>query len=290
MVHRPSKSNLAVACALLVVGVWVSSAQSLPIRGTQVDVDIYGNIYVLDAGTSTLKVYDNKGVLKLEGGGPGWENGRFDQPSGIWARNGIDVYVADFANHRIQRFDRALSFVSVLSTRESDNPDERFGYPGDVSLSRLGELYVCDTENGRILKVSARNAVEGTFGGFGGGAGRLQSPQQVEVGANDHVYVLDTPRVLVYDSFGNYLSTLGDGMLAKPSILFADDRGAAIIDGDTLLCFDAANHLTLSRLISQMLQGQHVTPRSFVMASARLYLLTDEGLFILPDPRTARLD
>jgi DNA-binding beta-propeller fold protein YncE len=284
-----SYQTLRMIC-LALVAVVMSPAQTVSIQGTNLDVDIYGNIYVLDAATSTLKMYDSKGALRIEGGGPGWENGRFDQPSGLWARNGIDVYVADYANHRIQRFDRALSFVSVLSTRESENANERFGYPGDVTLSRLGEMYVCDTENGRILKVGSRNTVELTFGGFGGGAGRLHSPQQVEIGVNDQVYVLDPPRVLIYDSFGNYLSALPDGILKRPSILFADERGCVVVDGDTMVCFDGSNRLTLSLLVSQLLRGQHVTARSFVLASGQIYILSDEGLFIEPDPRPARLD
>lgn len=283
-------ARICVAVGTFLLLASVCLAQPLAIHGTQVDVDIYGNIYVLDAVTSTLRIYDSNGVLKIEGGGPGWENGRFDQPTGLWARNGIDVFVADYANHRVQRFDRSLSFVSVLSTRESENPEERFGYPGDVALSRLGELYVCDTENSRIVKVSARNTVETTFGGFGGGAGRLNHPVQVETGAHDCVYVLDPPRVLLYDSFGNFLSSLPEGYLKNPSVLFADEAGCVVVDGGSVGCFDTANRPLLFTDLSRMVNRERVSVHSLVIASGRMFVLCDEGVFVLPDPRPSRLD
>jgi len=116
----------------------VIRAQTSAIRGASLDVDLYGNLYVLSAEENTVKLIGPDGKVVAVVGGAGWENGRFDRPSGIWARNGIDVFVADYGNHRVQRFDRGLTFVSSLSTRESSEPGQRFGYPSDVALSRMG--------------------------------------------------------------------------------------------------------------------------------------------------------
>jgi hypothetical protein len=267
------------------LSVYAPAVDPYPIFGTQVDVDVAGNVFVLDGRNATISMYDRTMRKVATAGGPGWENGRFDQPEGMWARNGLDVLVADYGNHRIQRFDRTLSFVSSLSTRDAENPSDRFGYPSDVALSRLGELFLCDTENGRIVKVNAVNRVETTFGGFGGGAGRLQHPLQVELGVNDWVYVLDPPHVLVYDAFGNFLTTLPDGLVVHPTVLFADSKGAMVVDGDSLFCFDIAHRPRAVLPLEELLGGRGVDVRSFVVAGGKLYALCTEGLFVVPDPR-----
>ena len=115
---------------------------------------------------------------------------------------------------------------------------ERFGYPVDVALSRMGDLYICDGENSRILKVNGLNMVEKEFGGFGGGKGRLQKPTGVEIGPKDFLYILDGGRVVVFDSFGNYVRELCEGLFRNPVSVFADDNSIAVLDDDTLYCFD----------------------------------------------------
>lgn len=260
-------------------------AQVSGIMGTRLDVDIYGNIFILDAERNTLRKYSRDEVLVREVGGPGWQDGQFDRPSGIWARNGIDIFVADYGNHRIQRFDRTLSFVSSLSTRDSDNPDERFGYPTDVALSRLGELFICDGENSRIVKVNRLSQVERTFGGFGAGEGRLRNPEGVEIGPGDNVYVQDGDRIVVFDTFGNFIDDLYPGMFRKPSCLFADQNGVAVVDDTTLYCFDTHNRPEVALSLPRLLGRAIPECRSIAFSVGNLFVLTNEGLMIVPDPR-----
>jgi hypothetical protein len=286
----PRASNIAagllIAVAVIGNGAAAQDVAVHEIPGTRLDVDVSGNIVVLDGANATLTLYDRSLHRIATAGGPGWEDGRFDQPAGLWAKNGLDVYVADYGNHRIQRFDRTLSFVSSFSTRESENPDERFGFPTDVALSRLGELFLCDSENGRIVKMNASNRIETTFGGFGGGDGRLQHPVQIEIGAHDWLYVLDPPRVLVYDGFGNYLTHLPDGLLAHPSVLFADAEGAIVVDGDSVLTFNQEHRPSGCWPAAALLKsGTNVHFRSLVVAGGVLYGLCDDGLHMVPDPR-----
>lgn len=259
-------------------------AQISRIEGSGFDVDIYGNLYVLDGDRNTLRLYDGSGTLQREIGGPGWLDGQFDRPSAVWARNGIDVFVSDYGNHRIARFDRSLNFVSSFSTRGSDNPDERFGYPTGVALSRLGELYICDTENSRIVKVDRFSTVERTFGGFGGGGGRLNAPVYVELGPHDAIYVLDGRRVAVFDPFGNYLRDLLPSLLSRPAALFADNNVIAVLDSETLYMFDG-NERVSGAFPLGVLVPRPVEVRALALNAGRLYLLTGGGLMTFPDPR-----
>ena len=287
---RPALTRLLFAAAFALVsyaanGTAQIQSFSLPSGGTSMDVDVHGNLFILDAHQGTLSWFNQNVQGRVVVGGPGWENGRFDQPAGVWAKNGLDVYVADFGNHRIQRFDRTLSFVSALSTRDAEEQWTRFGYPTDITLSRLGSLFICDSENGRIVKVDAANRVETAFGGFGGGAGRLQHPVQVECGPSDWIYVLDPPRVVVFDSFGNFLTTLGEGVLANPTLLAADEKGVAVLDGADFVCFTAL-HRPLLRVAVANLAGENVEHvQSVSLAGDRLYLLLPGRVVVLPDPR-----
>ena len=109
-----------VRVILLAILVSLASDENVvAIRGNDFDIDISGAYYIVDETKCTVRKVSSKGDVVARIGGPGWDNDRFDQPAGIWARNGLDVFVADYGNHRIQRFDRDLSFVSSFSTRES---------------------------------------------------------------------------------------------------------------------------------------------------------------------------
>jgi DNA-binding beta-propeller fold protein YncE len=232
----------------------------------------------------TVTRLDQDLKVLTEIGGPGWGSGSFDRPLGIWARYGLDIYLADYGNHRIQRFDRTLSFVSQLFTRDNDNPDERFGYPTDVALSRMGALFICDSENGRILKLNRQNQVETTFGGIGGGKGRLLAPTRLEIGPADKVYVLDSPRIAIFDAFGNFLQELYLPIAGEPRDLFGTEEALLVLIDQIITCFNTAERPVGSLDLStvQTLHGATVT--AIAANRSRLFLLTEEELIVIPNP------
>jgi len=272
----------SILALLLTVSAGHSQERVLPLRGDRFDVDIYGSIYVLDSESSILRVFDARGELLREVGGQGWSNEQFDQPHGIWARNGLNIFVADYGNHRIQRYDRTISYVATLSTREVDDPAIRFGYPTDVSVSRQGDLFLCDGENVRVLKVNQLNQVDDrSFGGPGAGQGTLSAPAMIEVGPGDYVYVLDEDRIVVFDTFGNYIREIGSEVASGPRALFADERCILVLDRSGLLRFDESGQLTGRGSLSTMpVFGRDL--RDIGLYGGELYLLADDGLHVFP--------
>lgn len=279
-----------LVCLVLLAGVRERPPRqsNVPLAGDRLDVDINGNIYVLSTEKNSVRLYTKDRVQTREIGGAGWENNQFDHPSGIWARNGIDVFVADYGNHRIQRFDRSLNYISTLYTREDPDPDQRFGYPADVALSRLGLLFVCDTENSRIVKVNQFTQVERTFGGFSAGEGRLYYPSQVECGPKDRVYVVDGGRLVVFDNFGNFLHALA-GVFHPPLSLYANDASVLVVDSSTVYCFDDDERAVCAVPTETVLGITGKEINSIAFSGDSIYALTGNGLLVGPNPgRVAR--
>jgi hypothetical protein len=262
----------------------VASAQTIvPLKGTSLDADVIGNLYILDGERCTLTVVDTNYVVRAEVGGPGGRPGEFDHPDGIWARNGLDIYVADYGNHRIQRFDRTLAFVSSFSTRDDDGSLIRFGYPRDVALSRLGDLFIVDGENQRIVRTGGATGTDGSFGGFDAGSGKLNQPSRIAVGPSDGIYVVDGSRIIVFDAFGNFLTSLYEDMWKAPVAIYGDG-GQVIVADDTTLFWFGKEHQLLGK-VRPLGEAQSIGGvRDITYSNGKLFLLGKSGLAILADP------
>src|SRR5690606_20929107 len=86
-----------------------------------------GIMYITDGGTNEVYSYDTTGTLLKETGGYGWEEDTFDDPVDISASS-LNVYVCDKNNHRIQRYDKDLNYISQLITRYVMNLVMKFGF------------------------------------------------------------------------------------------------------------------------------------------------------------------
>lgn len=108
-------------------------------------------------------------------GAPGTSDGagplaRFNEPSGIVLRSGT-LYVADAGNHAI----RAISPSGVVTTlagnpgaagyQEATGTNARFHYPMGITVDSSGNLYVADTGNNYIRKITPAGVTSWLAGG-----------------------------------------------------------------------------------------------------------------------------
>ncbi len=239
-----------------------------------ISVDPTGSVYVADTGDNLLLRFNAAGDSTGEVGGYGNGDYQFDMPYDVCATNGVEIYVADYNNNRIVRFDRTLANVASLSTDQSNDDSKRFGYPSGVAISRLGDLFICDDENIRVMKVNTFSTVERTFGGYGEGAGTLTMPRQVAIGPNDNVFVSDKGRVAVYDNFGNYLSSIGEGVLKDPTGIGIGSGMLGVCDSDSLYFFKLDGTL-IARFSGDDVFGTKIKHFSDVSISGNMvYILT----------------
>jgi hypothetical protein len=161
-----------------------------------------GNIYISDISTDEITVLDTLGNLLLNIGGFGWRQSSFDKPADVYA-DALKVYVADKNNHRIQRFDKNLNFNFQILTRQSEFEQERFGYPLSAVMSNLGDIFILDSENSRIIKFDIFGNFLQNFGGYDYGNYALQKPVQLAVSMQNNIFVIDGNQIIIFDQYGN---------------------------------------------------------------------------------------
>lgn len=160
-----------------------------------------GFFYVTDTGSDEIIKLDTLGHKLKDAGGYGWTESTFDYPADVFATP-LNIYVADKNNHRIERFDKDLNFISQLFTRNNENSAQRFGFPLSCATSNQGDLYILDSENKRVIKFNSFGQFVQNFGGFDAGAFSLVNPQKLAVSPSNNIYVLDERRLVIFDQFG----------------------------------------------------------------------------------------
>lgn len=141
-------------------------------------MDSSGNLYVSDNFNHRIRKIDTTGlVTTIAGNGTGGfadgrdTSARFNHPSGIaCSPNGV-IYVTDYWNQRVRQIDKS-GYVSTLAGDGNkgylDGPgaSAQFNYPAYITVDKLGTVYVGDTYNFRIRKISPNGTVS-TFVGSG---------------------------------------------------------------------------------------------------------------------------
>ncbi|MHB1686200.1 MAG: NHL repeat-containing protein [Ignavibacteriaceae bacterium] len=176
---------------------------------TSFSITSAGIFYVTDSGTDEVYKIDSLGNVLKDAGGYGWDNGLFDNPPDVFA-NPLLVYVCDKNNHRVERFDKDLNFVSLLYTHDSDDKSMRFGYPLGCSVSQQGDLYILDSENKRIIKFDLFGNYIQNFGGYDAGNYSLVDPLSLALAPNGNIFVIDKKRIVIFDQYGNGLKIINE--------------------------------------------------------------------------------
>lgn len=146
-------------------------------------VDATGAVYAADTGRNRILVFAPSGQLLREIGRGGAELGQFTQPMALaFAADGA-LFVADWENARIHRWDQELAPTDAWPT----------GFrPSGVAVDPLGRVFVPDADRRRVRVFTPRDgALLGEIGGPGSPPLGLAAPRQLAFGPDGHVlYVL----------------------------------------------------------------------------------------------------
>jgi streptogramin lyase len=169
-----------------------------------------GNVYVADKANNKIRMITPAGVVTtLAGSGiKGARDGTgtaasFNNPTGVAVDASGDVYVADYGNNEIRLITSTGVVTTLAGSGSSGSTDgtgtaASFFGPTGVALDAAGDLYVADTDNDKIRKISSAGVVT-TLAGSGskgatdatGTAASFYYPSGVAVDATGNVYVAD---------------------------------------------------------------------------------------------------
>lgn len=209
-----------------------------------------GFIYIIDSGSSEIIKTDSTGKVVKYNGGYGWDEGLFDKPIDI-CLSGLNVYVADLNNHRIQILDSDLNFIAALNgkndrTVNDFSEDNFFRYPVACTVSSMGDIFIADSENRRIIKFDPSGKFLLKFGDYESGKFTLKNPTKIDIGFNN-ILVIDETRILLFDLFGNGLVTITSELGISNLAIFNDK---IIFNNKSSLFFGeiTRNNLTLREI------------------------------------------
>src|SRR4026208_676006 len=166
-------------------------------------------------------------------------NGRFDGQNDVDALNGR-VYVADYANHRIQVFDTKGNYLTKWGTYGEENG--QIHKASALSIVPSGKIYLSDQFNYRIQEFTANGTFVTTWGTKGEADGQFLHPHVPAVDSEGNVYVSDRDlaNVQKFTGDGKFImkwSEQGsnDGQLSKPESVIIDSK-------DNVYVADFGNH------------------------------------------------
>lgn len=222
-------------------------------------VDAGGNLYVADHSNHSIRMVTPEGVVSTFAGTgqPGDSDGHrleasFNLPYGLALDAAGNLYVGDVGNHRIRKISTDGSVSTLAGSRKgfSDRPGElaMFNHPHGVAVDRHGNVYVADSQNNRIRKITpdgttstvAGNGNDGFVDGAGDGA-EFYVPIGIVIDSEGNLYVGDegNSSVRKISRDGRVATLAGNGKFS-----FADGVGRdAIFNAPGGIAIDAHGNL-----------------------------------------------
>ena len=179
----------------------------------------------------------------------GTSNSHFNRPVDVVTDSNNNLYVADYNNHRVQKFDPSGTYLFTLGTvGTSGSTNALFDGAVGLGTDSSNNLYVADETNDRVQKFDSSGTYLQTFGtsGVSGTSNaHFDNPKDVAVDSNGNVYITDfnNNRVQKFNSAGTYLSTIGTtGTAGTSNTLFDRPVGVVVDSNDNVYVGDYANH------------------------------------------------
>ena len=178
-------------------------------------VDSKGNLYIADTLNHRIcKVTPDRVITTIAGvGTPGFSgdggsatSAQLNHPEDLALDSAGNLYIADTYNHRIRKVasDGVIITIAGNGTYGYSGDGGRatsapLNHPGGVSVDSAGNLYIADTENHRIRKVTPNGMITTVAGngdkGYNGDGGkatsaRLDLPDGIDLDSADNLYII----------------------------------------------------------------------------------------------------
>ena len=193
-------------------------------------------LYVVENKTHRVQRFKlSNGNARIILAGQGSGDGQLYFPNGIGVDAQGNIYVADTANHRIQKFDFDGEFIASFGSQGKG--DNELTYPRDVHVDADGRVYVVnsgDQNGGASIRVWEPSNEEGTeysfvyaWGETGPDPGQFDYPARIAMDEFGYFYVteLRNDRVQKFTADGELVDYWGDASRNAFGRPFGIDRG-----------------------------------------------------------------
>ena len=163
--------------------------------------DSAGDIYVADALNHVVRRISSAGVVSAFAGGlpAGYVNGsgtaaRFSDPRGVAVDNSGNIYIADRGNDAIRMVSPAgavstLAGSGLPGSTDGTGTAASFFNPEGIAVDAAGIVYVADTSNSILRRVTPAGVVTTLAGGRAAG---LTDPRGLAIDSSGNLIVADT--------------------------------------------------------------------------------------------------
>jgi DNA-binding beta-propeller fold protein YncE len=229
-------------------------------------IDSSGNIFVVDRHNSLIRKMTSGAVVTTFAGSiPGaldatGTNARFRYPTGLVIDASNNLYVAEQQNHTIRKITPGAVVTTLAGTAGSSGTTNatgdlaRFNNPNGVAVDAAANVYVADSSNHAIRKITSAGVVT-TFAGLAGTSGALNHNTGTSARFNNpldiardpstgNFYVADRNNYAIrkitsagvvttfagqMGSFGYVDATGGDARFLEPSAVKTDSSGNVFV-------------------------------------------------------------
>jgi sugar lactone lactonase YvrE len=217
-------------------------------------LDGSGNLYIADEQNNRIRKVNTAGIISTiagngnrgySGDGGAATAAELNYPTGVAVDGSGNVYIADEGNNRIREVNTS-GIMSTIAGNDSEGYSGDGGAataaelyaPGGIEVDDTGNIYIGDTFNNRIRKITATGIIStiagngygapssGGFSGDGGAAtsAELYTPIGVAVDGSGNVYIADegNSRIRQVTAAGVISTIAGDSTYG-----YSGDGGAA---------------------------------------------------------------
>ena len=191
-------------------GVGTSASISAPLGLT---VDAGGNIYIGDYNNNVIRKITPAAVVTTFAGVAGAHgttdgtgtNARFALPEGVAADQNGNIFVADNFNNLVRKINPAGTVITFAGTAGAFGDDNglgttaKFNNPQGIAVDNSGNVYVGDSGNNMIRKITPGGTVSTFAGGLTAGStngtgnqASFNGPAGVAVDGSGNIYVADS--------------------------------------------------------------------------------------------------
>jgi trimeric autotransporter adhesin len=241
-----------------------------------VAVDSAGNLYIADSGNNRIRKVTPAGIIStVAGNGTSGFSGdggpatmaRLFMPIGVAVDSAGNIYIADTFNLRIRKVTLTGTITTVAGNGSkgyggdgSPATAAKLNSPSGVMVDSAGNIYIADSGNNRIRKVTPAGIISTVAGngarGYGGDgdaatSAKLNSPSGVAVDSAGDLYIADRDnrRIRKVTLAGTITTVAGNGDFgysgdggAATSAKLNSPSGVAVDSAGNLYIADSGNH------------------------------------------------